>query len=257
MSTPPLLELGGIHKSFGAVRALIGVDFDVQTGEVVALVGDNGAGKSTLVKVMSGVIPPDRGEIRWAGEPVELSGPGAAARLGIVSVYQDLALCNNLDIVANLFLGQESAGRGGPLALLDEEAMEQRATAVLHRLSVSVPSVRVPVGALSGGQRQSIAVARTVLWDSRVVLLDEPTAALGVQQTAEVLDLVRRLRDEGHAVVLISHNLADVFAVADRMCVLRLGRHLGTYQARDTSPEELVGVMTGAVPGKSQVALDG
>lgn len=249
MQDAPQLELRGIDKSFGAVQALTGVDFDVRVGEVVALVGDNGAGKSTLVKVMAGNIRPDGGEIRWGGQPVELSGPADAGRLGIVSVYQDLALCNNLDIVANLFLGREPAGRGGFLGLLDEEEMEQRALAVLHRLSVSVPSVRVPVGGLSGGQRQSIAVARTVLWDNRVVLLDEPTAALGVVQTAEVLDLVRRLRDEGHGVVLISHNLADVFAVADRICVLRLGTHRGTFRVGETSPEEVVGVMTGATPG--------
>ncbi len=243
----PLLELSGINKSFGAVQALTDVSFDVSAGEVVALVGDNGAGKSTLIKVIAGIHPIDSGTIRWEGREVALNGPKDATALGIATVYQDLALCDNLDVVANLFLGRETTARLGPMAVLDEVSMEHRAIETLRRLSVKIPSVRTPVEALSGGQRQSVAVARSVLWQNKVVLLDEPTAALGVAQTKEVLDLVRRLRDEGHGVVIISHNLADVFEVADRITVLRLGRYVGTFDAPTADHEEIVGYMTGAI----------
>jgi len=246
----PLLELEGISKRFGAVQALTDVRFDVFAGEVVALVGDNGAGKSTLIKVISGIFPADSGEARFEGRPVTIHGPHDATELGIATVYQDLALCDNLDVVANLFLGRE-AGGSGPLGRMDETSMELRSIEVLRRLSVKIPSVRTPIAALSGGQRQSVAVARSVLWENKVVLLDEPTAALGVAQTHEVLELVKRLREEGHGVVIISHNLADVFEVADRITVLRLGRYVGTYDARTVGREQLVALMTGAVPGEA------
>jgi D-xylose transport system ATP-binding protein len=247
----PLLELRGVSKRFGAVQALTDVSFDVYAGEVVALVGDNGAGKSTLIKIISGIYAGDGGTARWDGRQVTIQSPNDAKALGIATVYQDLALCDNLDVVANLFLGRENAvPRGlGPLAVVNEIAMETRAVSVLRRLSVKIPSVRIPIASLSGGQRQSVAVARSVLWDNKVVLLDEPTAALGVAQTREVLDLVKRLREEGHGVVIISHNLADVFDVADRITVLRLGRYVGTYDAHKVSREQLVALMTGAVPG--------
>jgi D-xylose transport system ATP-binding protein len=238
-----------ISKRFGAVQALTDVRFEVNAGEVMALVGDNGAGKSTLVKTIAGIHPVDQGTIRWQGREVVIRTPNDSTALGIATVYQDLALCDNLDVVANLFLGREATTAGGPLGVIDEIGMEQRSIGVLRRLSVKLPSVRIPIASLSGGQRQSVAVARSVLWDNRVVLLDEPTAALGVAQTKEVLDLVKRLREEGHGVVLISHNLADVFEVADRITVLRLGRYVGTYDARAVGREELVALMTGAVQG--------
>jgi D-xylose transport system ATP-binding protein len=242
----PLLELQGISKRFGAVHALTEVNFDVFSDEVVALVGDNGAGKSTLIKVISGIHRPDEGTTRWQGREVALGSPNDAAALGIATVYQDLALCDNLDVVANLFLGHELATVGGPLAVMDELTMERRAVEVLRRLSVKIPSVRIPIASLSGGQRQSVAVARSVMGDNKVVLLDEPTAALGVAQTHEVLELIKRLRGQGLGVVLISHNLANVFEVADRITVLRLGRWVGTYDARSTTHEQLVAFMTGA-----------
>ncbi len=250
----PLLELRGIDKSFGAVQALKDVQFDVSPGEVVALVGDNGAGKSTLIKVIAGIHRIDAGTIRWEGREVSINGPKDASALGIATVYQDLALCDNLDVVANLFLGREMTASLGPIAVLDEESMERRAIDTLRRLSVKIPSVRTPIESLSGGQRQSVAVARSVLWQNKVVLLDEPTAALGVAQTKEVLDLVRRLRDEGHGVVIISHNLADVFEVADRISVLRLGGYIGTFDAATADHEEIVGYMTGAIPADSAAA---
>ncbi len=246
----PLLELSGVSKRFGAVQALTEVRFDVFAGEVVALVGDNGAGKSTLIKVISGIHPADAGQFRFEGRDVAIHGPQDSASLGIATVYQDLALCDNLDVVANLYLGREVGGRG-PLGRMNETSMEQRSIDVLRRLSVKIPSVRTPVESLSGGQRQSVAVARSVLWKNKVVLLDEPTAALGVAQTHEVLELVKRLRDEGHGVVLISHNLVDVFEVADRITVLRLGRYVGTYSAATVGREQLVALMTGAVPGEA------
>ncbi len=250
----PLLELHGISKRFGAVQALEDVQFSVFAGEVVALVGDNGAGKSTLIKTISGIYRPDQGTIRWQGKPVTIATPNDSAALGIATVYQDLALCDNLDVVANLFLGRELATPGGVLGVMDEVTMERRAVEVLRRLSVKIPSVRIPIASLSGGQRQSVAVARSVMGDNKVVLLDEPTAALGVAQTHEVLELVKRLRTQGLGVVLISHNLANVFDVADRITVLRLGRYVGTYEAAATGREQLVAFMTGAVPGSGEAA---
>jgi D-xylose transport system ATP-binding protein len=238
----PRLALLGISKSFGAVRALNNVDFEVYPGEVVGLVGDNGAGKSTLIKVISGVGPADDGEIFVEGQPVKITTPQVATRLGIETVYQDLALCDNLDVVGNLFLGRESTR----FSTLNEIEMEQRSLAVLQSLEVKIPSVRTPVASLSGGQRQSIAVAKTILRNARVVLLDEPTAALGVAQTRQVLQLIRRLREQGLAVVVISHNLADVFEVVDRVVVLRLGRRVGTFDVREATPEQIVASITGA-----------
>jgi D-xylose transport system ATP-binding protein len=244
----PLLELRGVSKHFGAVQALTDIQFDVHAHEVVALVGDNGAGKSTLIKLISGIYAADDGTFLWEGREVTIAGPGDSAALGIATVYQELALCDHLDVVANLYLGRE-AGSAGPIGRIDEVSMEKRSIDVLRRLSVKIPSVRIPIASLSGGQRQSVAVARSVLWDNKVVLLDEPTAALGVAQTHEVLELVKRLREEGQGVVIISHNLADVFEVADRITVLRLGRYVGTYDAKRVGREQLVALMTGAVPG--------
>ncbi len=220
MPATALLELRGICKRFGAVQALSGVDFEIGAGEVVALVGDNGAGKSTLIKIISGILPIDEGAIRFEGRDVAMSGPQCASDLGIATVYQDLALCDNLDVVGNLFLGRELAAAQG---WLDETGMERQASELLQRLAVSIPSVRTPVASLSGGQRQSIAVARSMMGSPKMVLLDEPTAALGVAQTRQVLDLIQRLREHGLGVVVISHNLRDVFSVADRIVVLRLG----------------------------------
>ncbi|MDA2808617.1 ATP-binding cassette domain-containing protein [Nocardiopsis suaedae] len=241
MSTP-VLELSGISKRFGAVQALSDVDLRIDAGEVVALLGDNGAGKSTLVKVIAGAHAADGGRILWEGEPVSITRPGDAQRLGIATIYQDLALCDNLDIVANLFLGNEQMRLG----TLDEVEMERKARELLDSLSVKIPSLRVPVASLSGGQRQIIAIARALLGEPKVVMLDEPTAALGVAQTAQVLDLIERLRDRGLGVILISHNMADVRAVADRAGVLRLGRNAGDFQVEETSYEEIVAAITGA-----------
>jgi D-xylose transport system ATP-binding protein len=240
----PVLALEGVSKSFGPVQALSDVDFRVHPNEVVALVGDNGAGKSTLVKAIAGIHEIDDGRILFEGDEVRIGGPTDAVGLGIATVYQDLALCDNLDVVENLFLGREK----GTFAL-DETSMEKRAGELLSRLAVTIVNLRSEVGTLSGGQRQQVAIARSLLGDPKVVLLDEPTAALGVRQTAMVLDLIKRLREEGHAVVVISHNLADVFAVADRIYVLRLGRESGDFAARETSEEEVVGAITGATGG--------
>ncbi|GAC1320068.1 MAG: ATP-binding cassette domain-containing protein [Thermoleophilaceae bacterium] len=244
----PVLALRGVSERFGPVRALENVDFDVRAGEVVGLVGDNGAGKSTLVKVISGIYQPDDGEFLFEGEPVKINGPRDAAKLGIATVYQDLALCDNLDVVANLFLGREltAPGLGRFTRQLDETAMEQRSHELLEQFAVTIPSVRSEVGTLSGGQRQQVAVARSLLGDPKVVLLDEPTAALGVSQTAQVLELVKRLRERGLGVVMISHNLADVFQVVDRIFVLRLGQKAGDYDVGNTTREEIVGAITGA-----------
>lgn len=243
MSTP-VLELSGISKTFGAVRALDGVDLHVQEGEVVALLGDNGAGKSTLVKVIAGAHAADTGgTVAWDGRAVDISAPADAQRLGIATIYQDLALCDNLDIVANLFLGNEHLHFPGTL---DEVEMERRAWELLRSLSVDIPDLRVPVASLSGGQRQIVAIARALLGKPRVVMLDEPTAALGVAQTAQVLDLIEQLRDQGLGVILISHNMADVRAVADRAAVLRLGRNAGDFPIAGTSYEEIVAAITGA-----------
>jgi D-xylose transport system ATP-binding protein len=244
-----LLALRGFSKSFGPVQALSNVDFEVDAGEVVALVGDNGAGKSTLVKAIDGVQPPDAGEAYFEGRKVTIHSPGAAGRLGITTVFQDLALCDNLDVVANLFLGQEIAGNGapGPVRPLNETQMEQRSLELLDELSVTtLGSVRTEVGSLSGGQRQSVAIARALVKQPKVILLDEPTAALGVAQTAQVLDLVNRLRERRLGVVMISHNLEDVFQVADRIVVLRLGRREATFDIDKTTREEVVSAITGA-----------
>ncbi|WP_200262583.1 ATP-binding cassette domain-containing protein [Streptomyces sp. HSG2] len=238
----PVLALRGVSKRFGAVQALAGVDLEVCAGEVVALVGDNGAGKSTLVKTIAGVHPVDEGLVEWEGRAVSIGRPQDARSLGIATVYQDLALCDNIDVVGNLFLGREVSRRG----VLDEVEMERRARELLDTLSIRVPSLRVPVAALSGGQRQSVAIARSLLGEPRLVVLDEPTAALGVEQTAQVLDLVERLRERRHAVLLVSHNMADVKAVADRVVVLRLGRDNGVFDVRSTSQEEIVSAITGA-----------
>jgi D-xylose transport system ATP-binding protein len=243
----PLLQLEGISKRFGAVQALAGVDFEADRGEVVALVGDNGAGKSTLIKTIAGTHQPDEGRVVFDGQEVHIGNPQAATDLGIATVYQDLALCDNLDAVANLYIGRERArGFGRNLRWLDEAVMEHQAGTLLDRLAVGIPNLRHPVAALSGGQRQSIAVARATLGEPKLVMLDEPTAALGVAQTHQVLELVRRLRGEGLAVVVISHNLVDVFAVADRMIVLRLGRRVADFRVADTTAEEVVAAITGA-----------
>jgi D-xylose transport system ATP-binding protein len=246
-SGEPRLRLRNISKSFGAVRALYQVDFEVYAGEVVGFVGDNGAGKSTLIKVISGVAPADEGEIFLEGKQVNIPNPQAANRLGIETVYQDLALCDNLDVVANLFLGREERSF---LRSLDEIDMEKQTLNVLRTLDVKLPSTRTPVATLSGGQRQSVAVAKSILRQAKVVLLDEPTAALGVVQTRQVLNLIRRLRDQGLAVVVISHNLADVFEVVDRVIVLRLGRRVGTFEIKTTTPEQIVSAITGAEFGQ-------
>jgi D-xylose transport system ATP-binding protein len=243
----PRLLMRGIKKSFGVVRALDGVDFEVYDGEVVGLVGDNGAGKSTLIKTISGVGPADEGEIFVGGESVKIANPQMATRLGIQTVYQDLALCDNLDVVANLFLGREEHY---PWLTLDEIDMEKQALSVLRTLDVKLPSTRAIVSTLSGGQRQSVAVAKSILRKAQLVLLDEPTAALGVAQTRQVLNLIRRLRDQGLAVVVISHNLADVFEVVDRVIVLRLGKRVGTFEVKNTTPEQVVAAITGAEFGK-------
>jgi D-xylose transport system ATP-binding protein len=244
-----VLALEGVTKSFGPVQALDGVDFGVRSGEVVALVGDNGAGKSTLVKVIAGIHPADSGRILFEGSPVTISGPHDATDLGIATVYQDLALCDNLDVVENLFLGREelASGAGELLRSLDEIEMEQRSHELLSNLAVTITDVRAEVGTMSGGQRQQVAIARSLLGEPKVVILDEPTAALGVRQTALVLELIKRLRDQGHGVVVISHNLADVFAVADRVFVLRLGKKAGDFDADQVSQEDVVAAITGAV----------
>ena len=238
---PPLLRLRGISKSFGPVQALTDVDLDVPAGAVTALAGDNGAGKSTLIKCVAGIHPPDSGEMFWEGRPVRLHGPADAAALGIQAVYQDLALCDNLDIVQNMFLGRERVHHGQ----LDDVSMEKAAATTLTDLAVTtVNSVRQQVGLLSGGQRQSVAIAKAVLWESKLVIMDEPTAALGVAQTRMVLGLVRRLAQRGHAVLLISHNLVDVLAVSDRIAVMRQGRIVGVRPRAQIDELILVDLMT-------------
>ena len=245
-SPSPTLELRGVSKSFGSVQALQSVDFEVRAGEVMALVGDNGAGKSTLIKCVAGINSIDDGQIFFDGKPVTIHGPKDAAKLGIEVVYQDLALADNLDVVQNMFLGREIHD---PLFRLREAPMEQRTSETLKSLSVTtIRSVRQPVATLSGGQRQSVAVARAVLWNNRVVFLDEPTAALGVAQTRQVLDLVKRLAEQGLAVVLVSHNLVDVFEVATRITVLRLGRNVGVYERSKTNEQEIVEAITFGAP---------
>jgi D-xylose transport system ATP-binding protein len=246
--TTPVLELRDISKSFGSVQALTDVDLEVRQGEVMALVGDNGAGKSTLIKTIAGIHAADSGEIIFEGQPVTVHGPKDAAKLGIEVVYQDLALCDNLDVVQNMYLGREAHN---PVQVLNEPVMEQKTAATLKSLSVTtIRSIRQPVATLSGGQRQSVAVARAVMWNSKLVILDEPTAALGVAQTEQVLALVQRLGEQGLGVILISHNLHDVFAVADRITVLRLGRNAGLYDRRATTQQEVVGAITAGTPTK-------
>lgn len=238
----PLLRLRGISKTFGAVSALADVDLDVHASEVVALVGDNGAGKSTLVKILAGAHRPDSGTVAFDGRTVHITGPAASLSLGIATVFQDLALCENLDVVQNLFLGREING-----LRLNEVAMEARSWDLLRQLSAKIPTVRATVASLSGGQRQTVAIARSLLGDPKIVILDEPTAALGVAQTAEVLDLIERLRDRGLGVLMISHNMDDVRSVADRIVVLRLGRNNGTFDAETASQEEIVAAITGGL----------
>ena len=250
-ATTPLLKCEGVSKSFGAVNALYRVDFEVRAGEVMALVGDNGAGKSTLIKGIVGIYPFDEGHIEFDGRPTKIHGPRDAAALGIEVVYQDLALADNLDVVANMFLGREVT-KG---VMLDEVAMEKRAQETLQSLKVTtLRSVRQTVAGLSGGQRQAVAVAKAVMWgDSKMVILDEPTAALGVAQTRQVLDLVGRLADQGYAVVIISHNLHDIFEVADRITVLRLGQQVGVLDRRESTQQDVVHAITAGemrfVPG--------
>ncbi len=257
MTDTPILELKGVSKSFGAVQALYEVDFHVSRGEVMALVGDNGAGKSTLIKCIAGIYSIDSGDVFFEGERVNIHGPKDSANLGIEVVYQDLALADNLDVVQNMFLGREELT---PLRSLDEITMERRANDTLATLSVTtIRSVRQTVAGLSGGQRQSVAVAKAVMWNSKVVILDEPTAALGVAQTRQVLDLVKRLGEQGLAVVLISHNLYDVFEVADTITVLRLGQNVGEHKRKDVTQTQVVEAITAGklskVPGMQEEVI--
>ncbi len=251
----PLLRLEGVSKHFGAVRAIIDVHLDIPAGQVTALVGDNGAGKSVLIKIIAGIYAPDGGQIYWDGRSVDIHTPRDAAELGIETVYQDLALCDNLDIVQNMYLGRETTVR----QLLDEEAMEKQAASTLQGLSVTtVRSIRQPVASLSGGQRQAVAVAKAVMWNSKLVIMDEPTAALGVAQTTMVLQLVRTLADRGLAVIIISHNLNDVFEVADRLAILYLGRLAASGPANEFNRSIVVDYMTAGtstrtIPGNDPV----
>jgi ABC-type sugar transport system ATPase subunit len=240
-SGEPILRLKAIDKNFGPVQALVDVDLDVPSGEVTALVGDNGAGKTVLIKCIAGIHHPDAGQILWEGRPVHIRTPRDAAALGIETVHQDLALCDNLDIVQNMFLGRETVRH---FALAEEE-MEKSAGETLTSLAVTtVRSIRQPVASLSGGQRQSVAIAKAVLWNSKLVVMDEPTAALGVAQTEMVLDLVRRLAERGLAVLLVSHNMNDVFEVADRIAVLHLGRMVAVRPATEMDRQIVVDFMT-------------
>src|SRR5438552_1465089 len=244
---PPTLELRDVSKSFGSVQALTDVDFEVRIGEVMALVGDNGAGKSTLIKCIAGIHPMDDGEMMFEGEQVTVHGPKDAGKLGIEVVYQDLALCDNLDVVQNMYLGREA----NRFAVLQEPPMEAKTRETLQSLRVTtIGSIRQAVATLSGGQRQSVAVARAVLWNSRLVILDEPTAALGVAQTEQVLALVKRLGEQGLGVVVISHNLHDVFETANRITVLRLGRNVGVFEREKTTQQEIVQAITAGIPTK-------
>ena len=251
-TTEPLLKLEHVSKSFGAVQALSDVNLELREGEVTALIGDNGAGKSVTIKTISGIHGPDSGQMYWEGKPVRVRSPRDAAALGIETVFQDLALCNNLDIVQNMFLGRERTR----YRALDEESMEKAAAETLASLAVTtVRSVRQPVASLSGGQRQSVAIAKSVLWNTKLVIMDEPTAALGVAQTANVLALVRRLADRGHAVMLVSHNMNDVFEVADRIAVLFLGRVVALRPAAEMDRQIAVDLMT--TGESSRIAANG
>jgi len=252
----PLLQARGIVKHYGHVEALRGADFDVFPGEIVALIGDNGAGKSTLVKILSGSEQADEGEIILDGHGVQVSSPLEAQRLGIETVYQDLALAPDLDGAANLYFGREIVRRGplGRLGFLDDSAMHAGARKAFAELGVDLQNAQSPVANLSGGQRQSVAVARSVAWANKVIFLDEPTAALGVVQTARVLDVIRRIRDRGIPVVLISHNMPQVLQVADRIEVLRLGRRVARFNARGATMEQLVAAMTGGLDGQGSAA---
>ena len=254
----PILELKGISKRFGAVQALSEVDFEVYPNEVVGLVGDNGAGKSTLVKVIAGTYQPDSGKYLFGEREVSVHNPREASDLGIQTVYQDLALCDNLDVVANLYLGREEMQPviPGLLNTMDEIDMEQKAQSFIKELHVNIPSIRSRIATLSGGQRQSVAVARAVMWNSKVVLLDEPTAALGVEQTQQVKDLIVRLREQGLGVVVISHNLADIFDVSDRIIVLRLGKRVANFKTHVSNPEQVVAAITGAVFGAMEGKME-
>ena len=260
-ATPcPLLQLKDISKSFGSIRALVSVDLQVLPGEVVALVGDNGAGKSTLIKIISGALEPDSGEILIGGSRVSLTTPQAAMAAGVATVYQDLALCDNLDVVANLFLGRERRLRPRPVLrrFLARAQMAAEARGVLDQLAITLPSLRAAVGTLSGGQRQAIAVGRALLWGSKAVLFDEPTAALGVQQTSTVYSIVRQLRARGIAVVVVSHDLVDMFRVADQIAVLRQGRLAGLFRPDDTTPDAVASAINfgslAGVPGWKDAA---
>jgi simple sugar transport system ATP-binding protein len=244
-----LLEARGVDKTYGHVRALQGADFDVFPSEVVALVGDNGAGKSTLIKILSGTVQPDGGEIRFEGRSVEIDSPITARKLGLETVYQDLALAEDLDPAANLFLGREVVQGGllGKLGFLDKKTMRSRAAQSFSSLGIGLQDITAEVGMLSGGQRQTVAVSRAATWASRLIFMDEPTAALGVVQAEKVLELIRRIRESGKSVVLISHNLPQVFQVANRIQVLRLGKRVATFRPDDVTMDDVVGAMTGAL----------
>src|SRR6195952_1712187 len=255
--TTPILEARGLSRSFGHVRALDNADFDINVGEVVALIGDNGAGKSTMVKALSGNLELDDGEIFFEGSRIEMTPPQQVSDLGIEVVYQDLALAPHLDPAQNVFLGRELPAKGilGKLGFMDNKEMRKRARANFNELGATVRSLTAPVGSMSGGQRQGIAIARAIAWASKVVFLDEPTAALGVVQTKNVLETIKKVRDRGIAVVLISHSMSHVLEVADRIQVLRLGTRVATYNAADSSVEQLVGAMTGALDEKKGSAV--
>ncbi|MEU5595588.1 ATP-binding cassette domain-containing protein [Streptomyces sp. NPDC020298] len=242
MPVQPLLAMRGVSKRFAAVQALVDVELEIRAGEVVALVGDNAAGKSTLVKVISGVGPADKGIIEWQGSAIQIKRPQDAQVRGIATVYQDLAMCDNLDVVGNLFLGREIHRHG----ILDEVEMERRTRELVHTLSIRIPDVRAPLASLSGGQRQAVAITRSLLGTPRLLLLDEPTASLGIEQTNQLLDLIEALRDRGLGVLLISHNMGDIKAVADRIAVLRLGRNNGVFDVNTTSQEQIISSITGA-----------
>jgi simple sugar transport system ATP-binding protein len=254
--TEPILRATGLSRSFGHVRALSGADFDVNPGEVVALIGDNGAGKSTLVKVLTGNVALDEGEVYFNGERVNITSPQQASALGMEVVYQDLALAPHLNPVQNMFLGREIPRKGllGHLGFMDEKTMTTEAKQGFDELGGTVRAMSAPVGSMSGGQRQQVAIARAISWADKVVVLDEPTAALGVVQTRNVLDSIKRVKEKGIAVILISHSMPHVLEVADRVHVLRLGRRVATFNAKDSSVEQLVGAMTGALDAEGSAA---